>query len=307
MAEPPSELSTEERRNGALAAIGAYGIWALIPVLFRLLVAVSPLMIVMHRIIWSFLLVGAVLWQRRRFGEVGKALSMPAVRRGMIASAVLLTTNWLIFVWGVNNDKVLEASFGYFINPLVSVAIGMVLLRERLSRGQTVALAIALVAVAIMATAISGLPLVSLGLAFSFGFYGYFRKTVAVGSVPGLFVETLVALPFALAYLFFSVLTEGPGPLSDPWLLFWLIFTGPATAIPLILFAYGSKRMKLASIGMFQYIAPSGQFLLAIFAFGEPLNVTQLISFALIWVSLIVFSADSLMHRPRQTVHPAAE
>jgi chloramphenicol-sensitive protein RarD len=307
MTGEPAAIDAEERRKGAAAAIGAYGVWALIPLLFRQVDAVSPLMVIIHRILWSFVLVGAVLLHTRRFYEVRAALRIPAVRRSMVVSAVLLTTNWLIFVWAVHNDKVLEISFGYYVNPLVSVAIGMVLLHEKLSKGHTVALLIALVAVGIMTTGISGLPLVSLGLAFSFGFYGYFRKTAAVGSVPGLFVETAVLLPLALAYLCYSVVAEGPGPLTDSRLMFWLVFAGPATAIPLILFAYGSKRMKLATIGMIQYIAPSGQFLLAVFAFGEPLNIVQLVSFALIWVSLMVFSADSLMHRPRETMPPAAE
>lgn len=289
-------IDGKDRRNGALAALGAYGMWGLFPLLFRLLDAVEPLMIIVHRIVWSFVLVGAMLWQRKRLGEVSAALFDTKTMRSMVISALLLSANWLIFVWAVHNEQVLEISFGYYINPLVSVAIGMALLGERLSRGHTLALVIALVAVGILATGISGLPLVSLGLALSFGFYGYFRKTAAVGSVPGLFVETMVLLPVALGYLIYSILTEGPGALADLWLLGWLVFTGPATSIALILFAYGSKRLKLATIGMFQYLAPSGHFMLAIFVFGEPMNVNQLVSFALIWLSLAVFSADSLMH-----------
>ena len=295
----PTGVDDAERRAGALAAIGAYGMWGLFPVLFRLLDAVSPLMVIVHRIVWSFVLVGGIMVQGNRMGEVRAAFASKRALGSLIASALLLSVNWLTFVWAVHNEKVLEVSFGYFINPLVSVAIGMVLLSERLSRGHTVALVIALVAVAIMATGISGVPFVSLTLALSFGFYGYFRKTVSVGSAPGLFVETLILLPLALAYLVWSVATEGWGAMADPITFALLVFTGPATSIALILFAYGSKRLKLATIGMFQYIAPSGHFLLAIFAFGEPLNLTQLISFAMIWVSLVVFSLDSFMHRSR--------
>ena len=294
---PLGDVDTE-RRSGVLAAISAYGMWGLFPVLFRLLDAVSPLLVIVHRIIWSFFLVGAILVQRGRLGEVRAALTDLKTLRGMTASALLLSVNWLAFVWAVHNEKVLEISFGYFINPLVSVAIGIVLLGERLSRGHAIALIIALVAVAIMATGISGLPLTSLTLAFSFGFYGYFRKTVAVASVPGLFVETLILFPVALGYLAFVVMTEGWGAMANPFTFAILVLTGPATSIALILFAYGSKRLKLATIGMIQYIAPSGHFLLAIFAFGEPLNLTQLVSFAMIWVSLIVFSADSFFRRP---------
>ncbi len=301
MADPTAEMSAEERRSGVLAAVGAYGAWALFPLMFRQIDAVAPLMVIVHRIIWSFAFVGIVLWQRGRLGEVRAALRVPATMRGMFISAILLSINWLVFVWGIHNEKVLEVSFGYFINPLVSVAIGMVLLNEKLTRGHLAALVIALIAVGIMATALSGLPLVSLGLALSFGFYGYFRKTVSVGSLPGLFVETMVLLPFALGYLFYSVVTEGPGVLADPWLMGWLIFTGPATSLALIFFAFASKRLKLATLGMFQYISPSGHFLLAIFVFGEPLNSTELISFALIWVSLVVFSADRFMRRKPAT------
>ncbi len=296
MARELPVIDGKDRRNGGLAALGAYGMWGLFPLLFRLLDSVAPLLIIVHRIIWSFVLVGALLWHRKRLNEVKAALLDPRTMRSMVISALLLSANWLIFVWAVHNKLVLEISFGYYINPLVSVAIGMALLGERLSRGHALALIIALVAVGILATGISGLPLVSLGLAFSFGFYGYFRKTANVGSVPGLFVETMVLLPVALGYLVYSVVTEGPGALTDMWLLGWLVFTGPATSIALILFAYASKRLKLATIGMFQYLAPSGHFILAIFVFGEPMNVNQLVSFALIWLSLAVFSADSLMH-----------
>ena len=302
--DPPSQsgVSNADQRSGALAAIGAYGMWGLFPILFRLLDTVAPLMVIVHRIIWSFFLVGAILMQRGRLKEVRAALTVPAHLRGIVISALLLSVNWLTFVWAVHEQRVIEVSFGYFINPLVSVAIGMVLLRERLSRGHAVALVIALVGVGIMATGISGLPLVSLTLAFSFGFYGYFRKTVPVGSAPGLFVETLILLPVALGYLIWSLVTDGPGPMADPLIFALLVFTGPATSAALILFAYASKRLKLATLGMFQYLAPTGHFLLAIFVFGEPLNLVQLSSFAVIWVSLIVFSADSFMHRRQAPV-----
>lgn len=285
--------------RGALAAIGAYGSWGLFPLLFRQLDAVNPVAVVANRVVWSFILVGAILTSRGRLGEVRAALSTPATLRGIALSAILLAINWLVFVWGVHADRVIEVSFGYFINPLVSIAIGMVLLGERMNRLQWIAIFVATVAVAVQGLGLSGLPVVSLTLAFSFGFYGYIRKMVPVGSAIGLFIETLVLLPVAVAYLAFTMVGQGLGPYADPWLAFWLVMTGPATSVALILFAYGARRLPLSAIGMFQYIAPSMHFLLAVYAFGEPLNGTQLFSFGLIWLSLGIYSWDSFKRRPR--------
>jgi len=216
----------------------------------------------------------------------------------MIISAVLLAANWLVYVWAVETNQVLEASFGYFINPLVNVAIGMVLLGERQNRWQTVAIAVACVAIVVQAMGLGRIPWVALALAFSFGFYGYFRKTAKVGSATGLFVETLVLAPLALGYLAFTFVRDGNiGPLADPATLGLLALSGPATAMPLLLFAFAVQRLRLTTIGMLQYIGPSIQFLLAIFVLNESINVTQLLSFGLIWLSLIIYSADSVMRR----------
>lgn len=296
---PSRPEGDSDGRSGVLAAVSAYGIWGFFPILFRLLEAVNPFAVVAHRVIWSFLLVGGILVNRGRMGEVRAALRTWPAARGILISAVLLSVNWVVFVWAVESDRVLEVSFGYFINPLVSVAIGMILLAERLNRRQTVSIMIALVAIGIQALGLKGLPVVSLTLACSFGFYGYFRKTVNVGSAPGLFVETLVLLPVALAYLGYLVVSQGPGAMADPVTFLLLVLTGPATSGALILFAFAARRLPLSMMGMFQYIAPSMHFLIAIWLFGEPINGTQLVSFGLIWVSLAVYSHDSMQRRRR--------
>lgn len=297
--------SVAEARGGLLAGLLAYSLWGFLPLLFKLLDGVGAALIVAERTVWSLLLVGAILLLGRRMGEVRKALGNPAVLRGMALSCVLLAVNWLIYVWAVETGQVLEASFGYFINPLVNIAIGMVILGERQNFWQTVSIAIACIAILIQSIGIGRVPYVALSLALSFGFYGYFRKTAKVQSTAGLFVETLILAPLALAYIGYSILTSGLGPHADPTKLFLLMMTGPATAVPLLLFAFAVQRLRLTTIGMLQYIAPSMQFVMAITLFGEHLNATRLVSFGLIWLSLLVFSLDSFRQHTQKPVEPA--
>jgi chloramphenicol-sensitive protein RarD len=217
-----------------------------------------------------------------------------------VISSCLLATNWLIFVWAVETNQVIEASFGYFINPLINVAIGMVLLGERQTRWQTVAIAVAVIAILMQAIGLGRIPWVALTLALSFGFYGYFRKTAKVGSASGLFVETLVLTPIAIGYLVFTFIRDGGvGLHADPGHLALLLLTGPATAAPLLMFAFAVQRLRLTTIGMLQYMSPTISFLLAIVVFNEPINAVRLVSFGLIWVSLAIYTADSFFRRPR--------
>lgn len=293
--------SDEERdlRGGAIAALLAYFMWGLFPLMFRMLDSVSPLIVVSHRIVWSLVFVAVIVRLKGRTDEVLSALRNPRVLMTLALAAVFLTTNWLVYVWGVSIDRVLETSLGYFILPLVNVLLGMVLLGERQNPIQWLAIGIAAVGVAVQTWSVGSVPWIALILAFSFGIYGYIRKTVKVGSVPGLMVETILLAPLALAYLIFSFVTMGPGPHANLSDMIWLLITGPATAGALIFFAYGARQLRLTTIGMFQYLAPSMHFLIAVFLFKEPLSGWQLISFVLIWVSLIVFSGDSWL-RGRQ-------
>ena len=288
-----------ETRNGVIAALAAYLLWGFLPILFRELHAVGSVLIVAERTLWSLLLLAGILWFTRRFGEVKALFADGRKLRMVLIAAVVLALNWLLYVWAVETEQVLEASFGYFINPLVNVAMGMVLLGERQNRMQTIAILIAVVAIAIQAVGLGKVPFIALGLALSFGFFGYFRKTAMLGPASGLFAETVMLAPVALGYVVWSIATSGWGAHADPYLMLLLVFTGPATAVPLLLFAYGVQRLRLTTIGMFQYIAPSLQFLVAILLFGEELNGLRLLSFALIWLSLVVFSWDSFRRRAR--------
>lgn len=291
-------ISEAERRSGFGAGLIAYFLWGFLPLLFHLLDAVGSVSIVANRTIWSLLFVGAILLAGRRMGEVKAALAHWPTLRSMIISSVLLALNWLIYVWAVETGQVLEGSFGYFINPLVNVAIGMLLLGERQNPWQVVSIGIAILAIFIQWLGIGRVPFIALGLALSFGFYGFFRKTAKVGSTSGLFVETLILVPLALAYLGWNFMSQGgPGLQAQPYYLSLLVLTGPATAVPLLLFAFAVQRLRLTTIGMLQYVGPSIQFLVAIFLLGEPINAVQLMSFGLIWLSLIVYSADSMLRR----------
>ncbi|HWJ87923.1 MAG TPA: EamA family transporter RarD [Pelagibacterium sp.] len=285
-------------RLGVTAALVTYFLWGILPIFFKMIEHVDPVGVVANRIVCSLLFVGAIIWFRKQFGEVKVALRDRRTVLAMCVSAVLIAVNWLVFVWAVANQHVLEVSFGYFINPLVSVAIGLLLLSERLTRTQALAIGIAGVAIAIQAIGLGSIPWISLALAFSFAFYGYVRKTVNVGSAAGLAIETIVLFPISVAYIFYLLAGPIPDFYADPMTTFLLILTGPLTAIPLVLFAFAARQLKLSTIGMFQYIAPSMQFLTAVFVFGEELSTARLASFGLIWVSLIVFTYGSWKNRP---------
>ncbi len=291
-----------ETRKGVISALGAYLLWGFLPILFRLLEPVGSILIVAERTLWSLVLLAVILAFTGGFAEARSILTDWRRMRVIAFSAVLLVSNWLLYVWAVETGQVLEASFGYFINPLVNVAIGMVFLGERQNRWQAIAIAIACLAILIQAIGLGRIPFIALGLAFSFGFYGFIRKTAQAGPATGLFTESIVVAPAALGYVLFNLATEGIGVHGDPGLLLLLVLTGPATAVPLLLFAYGVRRLRLTTIGMLQYLGPSIQFLIAIFIFGEQLNMTLLLSFALIWLSLAVFSYDSFRRRQRVPV-----
>jgi chloramphenicol-sensitive protein RarD len=294
--------STENRSSeaGLAAGLAAYLLWGFLPLLFDLLRTVPATTLVADRTVWSLLFVGVILILAGRTAEVREAMRDRAAVRRMALGAFILAANWLIYVYAVDTNQVLEASFGYFINPIVNVALGVALLGERLNRMQWVAVAIAALAMLIQAAGIGGIPYVALGLAVTFATYGYMRKTAPASSLAGLFIETAVLAPVALAWLAFTFIHDGGiGPHADPWLLLLLVLTGPATAVPLLLFAFAVQRLRLTTVGMLQYLAPSIAFILAITVFGEHLNPLRLLSFALIWLSLLVYTTDSVVRRRR--------
>ena len=277
-----------------LAAVAAYGLWGLLPIFFKLLHAVTPVEVVAQRVIWSLILIVGVLAARRKLGALGAALRDRRIVLPLTASALFIGFNWLVYVWSVNNGHVIAASLGYFLNPLVNVALGVLVLKERLRRGQAIAIAIAAAGVAIMAAAAFTTLWISVGLAVSFALYGLVRKLTPVAPMVGLGAETLLLAPLALAYLLWLWGHGGISLGQDSYTSSLLIFSGALTTVPLILFAMAAQRLPLSTLGLIQYLAPTLQFLCGVLLYGEKLTQGQMISFALIWLGLILFATDSI-------------
>jgi chloramphenicol-sensitive protein RarD len=286
--------------RGLAAAVAAFTIWGLVPLYFKPLHDVSPLQIIANRVVWSFVFV--LVWMALR-GEL-KGLRAALTDRNVVwrlaITAILITTNWLVYVWAVLNGHVVEASLGYFINPLVNVVLGVVVLSERLNRAQWTAVALAAIGVAYLTFVTGSPPWISLALAFSFGLYGLIRKVAKVESLPGLATETLLLVPFAIAYLLWCE-TNGTNALghSSRMIDVLLIGSGPLTAISLFLFAYGARRLPYSTVGLLQYIAPTLQLACGIFAFHEAFDRTRAGGFALIWLALVIYAGDGLWRARR--------
>lgn len=281
-------------RLGVLLAIGAYVIWGLSPVYWKAIGQVPAGQQLAHRIVWCALLLGGLLTLQRRWREARDILRSGRVVWMLLASTGLIATNWLTYLWAVATERILQASLGYFINPLVTVLLGVVFLRERLRRPQAVALGLASVGVSILAVRLGSLPWISLVLAFSFGFYSLVRKQVRAGPEVGLFVETLLLSPFMGIYLLRAG-ADGTGAFGrgDLALDLLLVAAGAITAVPLLLFTHGARRLPLSTVGFLQYLAPSLQFLLAVVVYREPFTPSHLTAFVLIWTALAVFSWDT--------------
>lgn len=288
-------MNRNAERDGIAAALGAYTLWGLVPIFFRQLAAVPALEIIAHRVVWSLLLVAALLVCAGRLGTVWNAARDPRILARAACAAGLVMTNWLVFVWAVNAGRILETSLGYFITPLVSILLGVMVLGERLRPRQWVAVACACLGVALEGWRVGGLPWVSLTLAATFGSYGLLRKQLPLDAAGGLLLETACAAPFALLYLpWLGNAGSFGGDAPTSWLL---IATGPVTAIPLLLFAIGARRLPLATMGFLQYTAPSLTFLVAIFIYGEAMNLARLFAFAAIWAGLALYSADLVLRQ----------
>lgn len=283
------------RRTGLLLAVGAYLAWGFLPLYFKAIAAVAPTEIVAHRILWSlaFLAVLVVLW--RRWAAIREALATPRVMMTLTLTALLIGVNWLVYIYAVVSGHVLEGSLGYYLNPLVNVLIGVVLLKERLSRLQVCATLLAGAGVAVLAIGAGSGLWISLVLALSFGFYGFLRKIAPVDSVEGLSIETIILLPLAAGWIFWLQAHGQSGFLRDGLTTdLLLVLGGTVTAIPLLLFTAAARRLPYSTMGFLQYIAPSIQFLLAVLVFGEPLTAAHLACFAAIWAALAIFSIDGL-------------
>ncbi len=288
--------AARDHRNGLIAAVGAHALWGLMPLYLHLLVDVPATQIMAHRLVWCCVVV--VLWLLLRGGlaPVWTALRNPSTRWRLCASAVLISTNWLVFTWAVNNGHVIESSLGYFINPLINVALGVLFLGERLSLARWAAVLIAAVGVAYLTVMQGRFPYIALTLGLSFGLYGLIRKIIPVEAIEGLAAETLLLTPLGLAYLFWcEVAGIGLGSTGAfGGILLLLAAGGLVTAVPLSLFSYGARRIPYSTIGLIQYLGPSIQILLGIFVFHETFSRTQVISYGLIWLALALYAADGL-------------
>lgn len=282
-------------QRGILYAASAYAMWGLFPLYFKALQGLPPLEILLHRMVWSLVFVLAVLATRRQWVWLADVLRKPKVLAGFAASALLLSTNWFIYIWAVNNDRVVESSLGYFINPLFNVLLGFLVLRERLRVVQWLAVALAGCGVLWLTWQGGELPWVALALASSFGLYGLLRKTASLGALEGLTLETLLLFPLAAGYLMFLT-AQGSnsfvGASTSTQLL--LAASGPITAIPLLLFAAGARRIPLSLLGLLQYIGPTLQLLIGVWVYHEPFSGVKLVGFALIWIALLVYSLEGL-------------
>lgn len=276
-----------------LAAVCAYGMWGLLPLFFHLLHRVDPVEIVTQRVIWSLVLILTLMAARRALASMFLLLRDRRLALPLAASAVMIAVNWLVYVWAVNAGHVVACSLGYFLNPLVSVGLGIVVLKERLRRGQMIAIGIAAAGVAILAAAALTTLWISLALAISFALYGLIRKLTPVAPMAGLGIETLLLFPPAIAYL---VWLSGHGGISfgqDMGTTALLVLAGGITTVPLVLFATAAQRLPMATLGLLQYLAPTLQFLCGVVLLGETLGTGQMASFGLIWLGLILFASDS--------------
>lgn len=301
-------MTVEEQqraRQGVLLAIGAYTMWGIAPIYFKSISSVSALEILSHRVVWSFFLLAALLHFGRNWRTVSAVITNKSKMLYLVSTAILVGVNWLIFIWAVNANHMLDASLGYYINPLFNVLLGMIFLGERLRKLQWFAVALAACGVLVQLVMFGSVPIVAIALAMSFGVYGLLRKKVSVDAQTGLFIETLVMLPAAAIYLLFIASTPTSNLLNNPASLnILLVAAGVVTTLPLLCFTGAATRLKLSTLGFFQYIGPSLMFLLAVLIYGEAFTSDKAITFAFIWGALVLFSFDGL--RNNRNVRRAA-
>ena len=295
---PPATPRNEDSLSGFMFALTAYLLWGFLPLYMKALAHIPPVEVIAHRVVWSVPVALAVLWVLRRTGDLRAAFRSPRMLVMGAVTAALISVNWGIYVWAIGSGHALDAALGYYINPLFSIFLGAVLLRERISRWQGVAIALAVVAVAILTWEAGRLPVVALGLTLSWGAYAFLKKWLPIGPNQGFALEVLILLPLALAYMVWLWAAGGGHFLQGvAWDNALLVGCGIVTAGPLMIYANGAKRLRLSTIAIMQYIAPTMIFLTAVFVFDEPFSGVKLVAFGLIWAALVVYSLPLLRRK----------
>ncbi|MEM9279253.1 MAG: EamA family transporter RarD [Pseudomonadota bacterium] len=297
-------IRSQTDRSGFFYAFSAYLIWGLLPLFWKLTGHIDPVEVTAHRALWSLPVAGVILWWIGRTGDILPTLKSPRKMGILFICSCLISANWGVFIWAIAVERTLETALAYYINPLLTVLLGFVFLGDRFNRLQLVAILIAAAAV-LMLTVLGGeFPWLSLFLAATFGVYGLLRKTVDVGPTQGFLVEILLIFPIVFGFVIW-LQTSGTGVFlkgETNWLL--LMLAGPATAVPLILYAFGAKQLRLSTIGLMQFMVPTMLFLLSIFVFGEPLREIQLYAFIMIWIALALYAWSILANERNQKSHP---
>ncbi|MGQ2969438.1 MAG: EamA family transporter RarD [Allorhizobium sp.] len=298
MADVSAPAENRDSLHGFLFALSAYLLWGFLPLYMKALAHISPAEVIAHRILWSIPVAGLLLIILKRTDELKKAMRNPRMLGMAAVTATLISVNWGIYVWAIGTGHALDTALGYFINPLFSILMGAVLLKEKLKKTQIAALALVVLAVVILTVEAGRLPVVALALTFSWGFYAFFRKTLPIGPNQGFLLEVLLLSPIALGYLVYLNVQGGGhflmGNMTDTILL---ASAGLVTAVPLILYANGAKLLRLSTIGIMQYIAPSMIFITAVFVFDEPFSMAKAVAFPLIWSALVIYTLPMLRQR----------
>ncbi len=299
-------MDSQQTRQGVFYALGAYFIWGIAPAYFKLVKEVPPTEIMTHRVIWSALFMLVLITLSRSWRQVRSVIAQPKKVLLLALTAVTIGGNWLLFIWAVNNQHMLEASLGYFINPLINVVFGMLFLRERFRRLQWLAVLLATSGVLVQLWQFGSLPVIGLGLALSFALYGLVRKKIQVDAQSGMLIETAWLFPLAAIYLFGFADSATSHLSANPLSLnLKLIAAGIITTIPLMLFAAACARLRLSTVGFFQYLGPTLMFLLAVLFYGEQLTPDKMVTFGFIWLALALFILDAVLFSARTRMRKA--
>ena len=287
-------------KSGLFATLAAYVIWGLLPIYWKLLASVSSEEILAHRIVWSFIFLLLLLYVQKALPKFTGALKNPFTRRLFFLNGLIISMNWFIYIWAVNHNFIVEASLGYYINPIVSIILGVFFFREKLSRIEWLAILLATIGVLILTIGYGKFPWISLALAFSFGFYGVVKKQRPLESTVSLTIETLAPLPIAILFLGYMGVSGQETFTSSGFVTTGLVLTGVITAVPLLLFGFGAQRIPFTVVGFLQFVAPTLSLAIGVLLYGEPFTGTHLIAFTFIWSAAFVFTLNGLLIRKKQ-------